>query len=322
MDLKYDSKLGEVVHVTSIKPKFKFETSGDSTGVNPKTVTNMGTYAKVIFTNTLSKVKNISQLEIWGHAFLRADDNITVNQINTKNVLELNFTYLADANRIKEITKKLNEYYNKADFTFTLSSTQDYAVGSLVNVSELGIGSTTARITKRNYSYNNAINYSLEAIKDISFNINSTNETLVENKSESKPRNLGEMTGLIGTLGEVGEDGKPLNYWALEDLQDEGNGSVIFRKGEFVIGDDDNFIRLKHKPNGKAELSLKADVISISALGTDINGNLNVTLKLTANEVETNKITAGEITATDKLVIPSYSTDPVSPVRGQIWLKI
>jgi hypothetical protein len=308
MELKYDSGLGEIVYVSSITPTLKFD-NGDEVGITQKSITNQGTYASAIITNSSSKVKNITKFQIYGHAFLRADSNITVNQVNDKNVLELEFEYLADSNRIKNITAKINEYYNKADFTFTLSSMQNYAVGSLVNVSELGIGSTTARITKRDYSYNKAINYSLEAIKDISFNITSTNENIVDSKNSSNPRTLGDMAGIIGTIGDNTENGKPENYWVLEDLaylqEESEDGTVIYKKGDFFIGDNDNYIQLAHNKNGKVSLSLKADSINITALGTEVIGTLRVIGTLIP----------------DALIIPTYTTDPADPKVGQIWLR-
>jgi hypothetical protein len=308
IELKYDSGLGEIVYVTNpISPVIQFENGNTSDFT--VSVTNQGKSALAIITSTIPGTKNMTKCEIWGNAYVLSDDNITVNENSDKDVLELDFNYIANSNIIKETTKKINEYYSKSDFTYSLQSYENIPLGNYVNIVEAGIGSTVARIIKKEYAWNEPISYELEGISEISFDITSSNTIIANPNNGNKPVNLGTMAGIIGTT--ENSDGKsiPDNYWVLQDLaglQDESeDGSVyIYQKGDFYIGDEDSFIRLYHTPTGKAVLEFKADRIHFTTEFTEVIGDLQV---------------AGILNPA-ALIIPVYASNPSTFNEGQTWI--
>ncbi|MCX6716875.1 MAG: hypothetical protein NTV72_03050 [Candidatus Taylorbacteria bacterium] len=52
------------------------------------------------------------------------------------------------------------------------------------------------------------------------------------------------------------------------------------------------------------------------------DGNIAAPLNISsADQTKTGGITASGLTATTKMVIPVLSSDPATPVSGQIWIK-
>jgi len=120
-------------------------------------LTNYGRKGSFSYKNTSGSTKYITKMRIVGDAYVKSDSctlRYTINpQLETS--LEYNCKYLYDDNNTAILGVALQQYYTFADFTSTLGSTKNFAIGTLVKFNDTKVTNSTIwlRIIKRTYDY-------------------------------------------------------------------------------------------------------------------------------------------------------------------------
>jgi hypothetical protein len=165
--LTYDSTYGTVVYVTSITPEITADagityevTRTDEDG------NDLGTECMLVAKNNTGDDLEITQLDIYGNAYINTGTNTNVSSTGTKKK-NVTLSYLNNEGIVKEYVASLANYYRYADNTITLKSTADFASGSFVSVTDYGIGTYYGRIIQKVSRLNTkAFEYKIETVSD------------------------------------------------------------------------------------------------------------------------------------------------------------
>ena len=200
-ECEYDSELGEVLYVKSIRPDVKFDSGVDyslnrydADGVDLCTAASLYAY-----NNTGSK-KYCRKLDIYGDAFIQTKTNTVVSSTGTKEK-EIELKYIYDGEDAKDFARNLANYYRYSNFTISVKSRDDFALGSFCKVTDYGMGTILARITKKVKKLTEcAITYTLEAVSEY--------EPCTADEYSSTISSNQNMSGKNGIAGEKGEQGE------------------------------------------------------------------------------------------------------------------
>jgi hypothetical protein len=163
--LEYDNTNGEVLYTEIGIPDFKYSTND----VELKSFENLGKRAKVSIYNNASTANWVTQLDIYGNAYVKLNQSITKNGDFTdeSKSKEIELKYLFDTNVVDAFVKRLTNYYKYADFTVTTKSKIDFKYGSFVSIIDEGIGTIIGRIIQKQYTLKSSlITYTIEAIRE------------------------------------------------------------------------------------------------------------------------------------------------------------
>jgi len=147
--LTYDSTYGDVVYVSSITPKIAADKgiTWEVTRTNEEG-DDLGTQCMLTAKNGNADEAYITQLDIYGNAYINTGTNTNVSTTGTKKKT-VTLDYLHDETAVRNHTAALANYYRYADNTVTLKSAADYACGSFVSVSDYGTGTYYGRIIQK-----------------------------------------------------------------------------------------------------------------------------------------------------------------------------
>lgn len=158
--IKYDSTLGEIL---CVKELTNTDIIADS-GID-YSITNLGKQGLFKAKNSTGTEKLIRKFDVYGNAYIKTSSNISKSSRGNK-IKKFELHYLNTKEAIESFVQKLQAYYEYADFTLTLKSKIDYAIGSFVKVFENGLGTIYARIVEKKRRYKDAYNYKLEAVSE------------------------------------------------------------------------------------------------------------------------------------------------------------
>ena len=158
--IKYDSTLGEIFCVKKITSTDIIADSGID-----YSVTNLGKKGLFKAKNNTNTEKLIRKFDIYGNAYIKTSSNITKSSKGYK-VKKYELFYLNTKQETENLVQKIQNYYEYADFTLSLKSKTDYALGSFVKVFENGLGTIYARIIEKKKRYKSSFDYKLDAISE------------------------------------------------------------------------------------------------------------------------------------------------------------
>lgn len=158
--IKYDSTLGEIFCVKKITSTDIIADSGID-----YSVTNLGKKGLFTAKNNTGLEKLIRKFDVYGDAYIKTSSNITKSSKGYK-IKKYELFYLNTKQETENLVQKIQNYYEYADFTLSLKSKTDYALGSFVKVFENGIGTIYARIIEKKKQYKSSFDYKLDAISE------------------------------------------------------------------------------------------------------------------------------------------------------------
>jgi hypothetical protein len=136
-----------------------------------RALTNYGRRASFAYRNTNAAQASIRKLRITGDAYIVTSQNTARSSNSGKKLMEIEAKYLFSDGLASALAKGIFQYYAYSDITFELASTDNYALGSYVTLSDsiyLGITQKCRIIGKVNTESKAAIDYTLEAVADYS----------------------------------------------------------------------------------------------------------------------------------------------------------
>jgi hypothetical protein len=158
--IDYDSSLGEVVWVDTIYQDFRM--------IYPLTVVtcdNLGKSCILSIRNSGNVAAYVTKLRIFGDAYIRVDGQITRSPgSGEEKTYELKYNH--DAPRVDALAKDIAEYYAYSNLKVTLSSEDNYPVGSFVVIVEDYMGTIVGRITKKTTVLREFYHYEIESITE------------------------------------------------------------------------------------------------------------------------------------------------------------
>ncbi len=93
--------------------------------------------------------------------------SIIIKNINTEKVEAYTASYIYDIDSGNHLANILAWYYKYSDFSYSITSKTNYAIGDIVTVSDAGIGTNTARIiSKRTQELTGIIQYELDSVDE------------------------------------------------------------------------------------------------------------------------------------------------------------
>lgn len=132
--------------------------------------TNLGDKGEISIYNKTSKTLWIRNLYISTYHYYNKELATSVSSKGTK-FYEYEAKYIGGANSAKtkadDLASKYADWYNYSDYTITVKSNTDYALGSLVNVTDVGFTNINGRIIEKTEKLDGSpIQYKIEAISD------------------------------------------------------------------------------------------------------------------------------------------------------------
>ena len=193
--IQYDCAEGKVLNVKNGTLTI------ESTNNNGLTYSynNLGNQGELSIYNGSSKAITITKLVVYGDAFVVKSTNFAKSATGT-NYKDLKAEYIHKKNYAEELSKNYTDWLNYADYTVSLKSYTDFALGSFVKVTENGLGTIYGRITEKIYNIKKEpIQYTIEAISDYE---------PAEVNSYTKKQSSILVNGIVGKDGLNGLNGK------------------------------------------------------------------------------------------------------------------
>jgi hypothetical protein len=166
--LTYDSSLGTaVVYVTDITPKIKAD-SGITYSVTrtDEYGNDLGTSCMLSAHNNTADDAEITQLDIYGNAYINTGTNTNVSSTASKKK-SVTINYLHDEDSVKTFVAAVANYYRYSCNTITFKSTLNFTCGTFISVTDYGIGTYYCRIVKKTSKLDaKAVEYEVETIND------------------------------------------------------------------------------------------------------------------------------------------------------------
>ena len=135
---------------------------------------------------------------VYGDAFVSKSTNFAKSATGT-NFKELKSEYIHTKTFAENLAKNYTDWLNYADYTVSLKSYTDFALGSFVTVTENGLGTIQGRIIEKVYNIKNEpIQYQIEAISEY---------VPAEVNSYTKKQSTILVNGIVGKDGAKGEKG-------------------------------------------------------------------------------------------------------------------
>lgn len=160
--------------------------------------TNHGTKGELSVYNNTNKPITITKIVVYGNVYVTSCNNETATTIGKK-VKELNAPYIHSKADAENLVKNYDNWLKYADYTVSLKSYTDYALGTFVKISEQGLGTVYGRIIKKKYYLDlKPIDYTIEAISEYE-------PAPVVSKSTKKSALI--ANGIVGVKGEKGDKG-------------------------------------------------------------------------------------------------------------------
>lgn len=191
--------------------------------------TNHGSKGELSIYNNTSKPITITKIAVYGNVYVTSCNNETATTIGKK-VKELEAPYIHSRTDAENLAKNYDNWLKYADYTVSLKSYTDYALGTFVKITEDGLGTVYGRIIKKKYYLDlKPIDYTIEAISEYE-------PTTVVSKSTKKSALI--ANGLVGAKGEKGDkgedgkDGKDGKDGAKGDKGDRGEQGLKGDKGD------------------------------------------------------------------------------------------
>lgn len=147
-----------------------------------------------LFNQNSTFKRTINKLDVNGTAIVIDAVNASkISNSDGKFAKSLNYTsnFIFDKSNADALCSRLASYYKFADYTYELSSYNDYAAGSYVTVSDPETGSVVCRILqKKTDELTGLINYTLEGVAEYSPIATAT-------QTESNTKNNGNVVALV-----------------------------------------------------------------------------------------------------------------------------
>ena len=192
--IQYDCAEGKVLNVKNGTLTI------ESTNNNGLTYSynNLGNQGELSIYNGSSEPITITKLVVYGDAFVVKSTNFAKSATGT-NFKEFKAEYIHKKNYAEELSKNYTDWLNYADYTVSLKSYTDFALGSFVKVTENGLGTIYGRITEKIYNIKKEpIQYTIEAISDYE---------PAEVNSYTKKQSSILVNGIVGKDGKDGLNG-------------------------------------------------------------------------------------------------------------------
>ena len=188
--------------------------------------TNHGRKGELSVYNNTNKPITITKIVVYGNVYVTSCNNETSTTIGKK-VKELEAPYIHSKTDAENLAKNYDNWLKYADYTVSLKSYTDYALGTFVKISDHGLGTVYGRIIKKKYYLDlKPIDYTIEAISEYE-------PTTVVSKSTKKSALIANgLVGAKGEKGDKGENGKDGKDGAKGDKGDRGEQGIKGDKGD------------------------------------------------------------------------------------------
>lgn len=190
--LSYDNTLGDVLYVSRIEDRTKFDE-----GITYKLSrfdeygNDLVNQASLIAYNTNATSAFCRQLEIYGDAYVATSYDSVVSSKGTKEK-QFDLKYVYDKETASTFAVNVANYYRWSNFRLTVKTDLDFELGTFLKVSDYGIGVYYGRIvSKKQTLKEKCIEYEIETISDY------------------EPAQIDKSTSNINTANGSGTPGKP-----------------------------------------------------------------------------------------------------------------
>jgi len=219
---EYDSAYGKVLCCTALTNMAIIYNDASSVS---QTVQNYETKAGVIIHNEADAEREITQFDLYGNAYISTAENVSVTGDDSGNTTSYDADFIYTTTEADELAKEFKDWHSYSTFEITLSSKDDFDLGSFVSVSDTGIGLINGRITQKSTNLQTGIiDYTITAIDDYTpasavdtqKNIKGKNQGLIESIFQNQ-RELNDVLGYKIELSpdyttiSVDSEGEPLS---------------------------------------------------------------------------------------------------------------
>ena len=213
--IEYDCAEGEVVYVNDASLII------ESTNNNGLTYSfeNLGTKGELSIYNKSDSSIKITKINVYGDLYVNKSTNKT--KTSGKKLEELTAGWIHDVSKAKEFAENYANYINYADFSVSVKSRTNFALGTFVKITDTGLGTIYGRIIHKTTKLSTkAIEYKIEAISEYE-------PATASNSSTKKSTLIANV--LFGKDGKDGTNGVSIRNkgnWA-SDIAYVNNSSYI-----------------------------------------------------------------------------------------------
>ena len=213
--IEYDCAEGEVVYVNDASLII------ESTNNNGLTYSfeNLGTKGELSIYNKSDSSIKITKINVYGDLYVNKSTNKT--KTSGKKLEELTAGWIHDVSKAKEFAENYANYINYADFSVSVKSRTNFALGTFVKITDTGLGTIYGRIIHKTTKLSTkAIEYKIEAISEYE-------PATASNSSTKKSTLIANV--LFGKDGKDGTNGVSIRNkgnWA-SDIAYVNNNSYI-----------------------------------------------------------------------------------------------